>query len=64
MRKVIVNLLLTCVAIIVLPLYIIGAIVLSVGCMLMGVFCAFAKFVEVVKDIWCGKFTFTEFLGE
>ena len=63
-KKIVVNLLLTTVAILMLPLYIVGTLALSIGFMIIGVFCAFSRVVEIIKDIWTNNFQLKEFLGE
>lgn len=63
-KKIIVNLLLTVAAILMLPFYIVGTFALSAGFMVIGVFCAFSKVAEIMKDIWTNNFTPKEFLRE
>lgn len=64
MRKIIVNLLLSIIAIIMLPFYIIGVLALSIGFIAVGIFCAFSRVIEIIKDIWTDNFDPKEFLGE
>lgn len=63
-KKIVVNLLLTIVTILMLPLYIVGTLALSIGFMIISVFCAFSRVVEIIKDIWTNNFQPKEFLGE
>ena len=63
-KKIVVNLLLTIVAILMLPLYIVGTLALSIGFMIISVLGAFSRVVEIIKDIWTNNFQPKEFLGE